>query len=169
MDRDDLELTLMDNRAWRADPGSLLITAVNSRGDEGGWVDMPGEGIHIAEILEDIDADLTGGVEVFPMGVKVYQSALQERITITGTGFKDGIDFTFEPALKAGIDYEMEVESKNQISLRLKRYSLPPFTLSYSLLPYLTLSHHLLLSLRPLLVARSGDPRPAFSSPNPSS
>jgi len=120
IERDELELTLMDGRAWRADPGSLLVTAVNSRGDEGGWVDMPGEGVHIAEIIEDIDADVTGGVEVFPMGVKVYQSALQEKITVTGTGFKEDMEFSFDPPLKLGIDYDMDVESKNQISLRLK-------------------------------------------------
>lgn len=34
------------------------------------------------------------------MGVKVYQSALQEEIAITGSGFKAGISFNFEPDLK---------------------------------------------------------------------
>jgi hypothetical protein len=42
----------------------------------------------------------TGGVEVYQMGVKVYQSALQEEIAITGSGFKAGISFNFEPDLK---------------------------------------------------------------------
>lgn len=120
IDRDELEITLLDGRAWRADSGPLLITAINSRGDEHGWVTLPGSGVHVAEIVEDIDAQTTGGIEVFPMGVKVYQSALQETIAITGTGFKDEMEFTFDPALKVGTDYEIEVESKNKINLSLK-------------------------------------------------
>jgi hypothetical protein len=44
---------------------------------------MPGEGVHVAEVLEDMVAQTTGRVEVFPMGVKLYQSATQEQILIT--------------------------------------------------------------------------------------
>lgn len=35
-----------------------------------------------------------------PMRVKVYQSALQEKISIIGNGFKEGMTFNFEPDLK---------------------------------------------------------------------
>lgn len=41
-----------------------------------------------------------GGIEVHPMGIKVYQSALQEKISINGNGFKEGMTFNFEPDLK---------------------------------------------------------------------
>lgn len=41
-----------------------------------------------------------GGVEVHPMVVKVYQSALQDKISINGNGFKEGMSFNFEPDLK---------------------------------------------------------------------
>jgi hypothetical protein len=34
------------------------------------------------------------------MGIKVYQSALQEKISINGNGFKEGMSFNFEPDLK---------------------------------------------------------------------
>jgi hypothetical protein len=74
----------------------------------------------VAEIQEDIDAVTTGGVEVFPMGVKVYQSLLNQKIQVTGTGFKEGMSFTFEPDMKVGVDYDMEVASKNMVNLRLK-------------------------------------------------
>jgi len=119
-DRTELVLTLLDGRSWRSDAGPLQITAVNSRGDEAGWVTMPGDGVHIAEIQEDIDSDVTGGVEVFPMGVKVYQSLLRKDIEIVGTGFTDDIEFTFEPSIKKGIDYELVPESKNKILLKLR-------------------------------------------------
>jgi hypothetical protein len=118
-DRTDMELTLLDGKAWRPSAGPLMVTAINTRGDDAGWVKLPGEGVHVAEVVDDLDADSTGGVEVFPMGVKVYQSVLQEKITITGTGFKDGLTFTFDPDLKEGKDYEMEVSSKNKVVLKL--------------------------------------------------
>jgi len=120
LDRTEMEITLLDQRFWRADAGPLLLSAINTRGDEAGWVDLPGDGVHVAEVVEDIDSDVTGGVEIFPMGVKVYQSVLQETITITGSGFKDGISFVFEPEIKNGIDYDLEVSSKNKIQLKLR-------------------------------------------------
>jgi hypothetical protein len=119
-ERGDLEVTLVDGKAWRADAGPLIVTAINTRGDDAGWIKLPGNGVHVAEVLEDIDARETGGVEVFPMGEKVYQSALQEQIQITGTGFKEGMSFTFDPSLRAGTDYDLDVKSKNRVILRLR-------------------------------------------------
>ena len=120
IDRTEMEVTLLDGRRWRTDDGPLTITAINTRGDEAGWVSIGGEnGVHVAEIVDDIDADVTGGIEVFPMGVKVYQNVLQEQITITGSGFKAGMSFVFEPDLKENIDFSFEVQSKNKIVMRL--------------------------------------------------
>lgn len=118
--RNDLEITLLDGRAWGTEAGPLLVTAINTRGDEAGWIKLPGDGVHIAEVLEDIDAKTTGGVEIIPMGVKVYQSALQQEIQVTGTGFKQGMSFVFDPKLREGTDYELDVQSKNKAVLRLK-------------------------------------------------
>ena len=61
---------------------------------------MPGKGVHVAEVMEDVDLKLTGGVEVFPMGVKVYQSANKMPVPITGSGFTATMQFTFEPNFK---------------------------------------------------------------------
>jgi hypothetical protein len=120
IDRTEMEVTLLDGRRWRNDDGPLTITAINTRGDEAGWVSIGGEnGVHVAEIVDDIDADVTGGIEVFPMGVKVYQNVLQEQITVTGSGFKAGMSFVFEPDLKENIDFSFEVQSKNKIVMRL--------------------------------------------------
>jgi len=118
--RVDLEVTLLDGRAWADKPGDLKVTQINTRGDDAGWVVLPGDGVHVAEVLEDMDAQTTGGVEVFPMGVKVYQSAKQEQILITGTGFKDGMTFKFDPDLKRGTDYDLDIQSKNKAVLKLK-------------------------------------------------
>mmetsp|Transcript_16378 Transcript_16378/g.15700 ORF Transcript_16378/g.15700 Transcript_16378/m.15700 type:complete len:936 (-) Transcript_16378:423-3230(-) len=120
IDRTELVVTLLNGRNWRADDGPLQISGINTRGDEAGWVTVGGAGgVHVAEIVDDIDADVTGGVEVYQMGVKVYQSALQEEIAITGSGFKAGISFNFEPDLKDGTDFNMEIISKNKITLKL--------------------------------------------------
>lgn len=121
LSRTELEVTLLDGRAWSTGPGALLVTAINTRGDDAGWVTLPGQGVHVAEIDEDLDAVKSGGVEVFPMGVKVYQSAKQQSIVVTGTGFAEGIKFEFEPAIQQGVDYEMVVNNKNKITLSLKQ------------------------------------------------
>lgn len=120
IDRTDCEITLRDGRAWAPTSGPLLLTAINTRGDEAGWINLPGGGIHIAEVIEDVDAAVTGGVEIYPMGVKVYQSALQEEIVIAGNGFKQGMSITFEPDVKEGVDYDFEVSSRNKIVLHLR-------------------------------------------------
>jgi len=121
VDRTDLEITLLDGRAWRSVKGPLQVTAINTRGDEGGWVElMGGDGVHVAEVVEDIDAEDTGGIEVYPMGSKVYQSLLQESITITGSGFKAGMSFVFDPKLEDGTDYSMEVINDHKVVLRPK-------------------------------------------------
>ena len=122
IDRTNLEITLVDGRKWRKDSGPLIVKAINTRGDDGGWVNLDEpNGVHVAEVVEDIDAEDTGGVEVFPMGVKVYQSAKQSSITVTGSGFKRGVSLIFEPNLKEGIDYDFDIESKNKINLTLKK------------------------------------------------
>jgi len=120
IDRTELEMTLLDGHSWRPDNGPLIVTAVNTRGDEAGWIALGGDGVHVAEVVEDIDSVVTGGVEVFPMGIKVYQSALQETITVTGSGFKDGVSIQFEPDIKDGVDFDLEVASKNKITMRLR-------------------------------------------------
>lgn len=120
VDRTELELTLLDGRAWRADAGPLQVTAINTRGDEAGWVDLPGEGVHVAEVMQDIDAQTNGGVEIFPMGVKVYQSAKQEEIVVTGMGFQKGMTLSLDPAMQESVDYDLEVVTKNKVVLRLK-------------------------------------------------
>jgi len=119
LDRDEIEVTLLPGREWGPAPGSLLVTHINTRGDEAGWVDLPGDGVHVAEIVDDVDKEVTGGIEVFQMGVKVYQSALQQKIEITGSGFKEGMSFTFDPELRENVDYQLTVSSKNRATLRL--------------------------------------------------
>lgn len=120
--RTDMEITLLDGKAWRDDAGPLKIVGINTRGDERGWVAMDGEGVHVADIVDDMDAASTGGIEVFPMGSKVYQSQLQEEITITGTGFKSGMKFVFEPELEEGREFDLEIANTgNSATLTLKR------------------------------------------------
>eukprot|EP01040_Poterioochromonas_malhamensis_P011022 gene11022-12014_t len=123
VDRTDLEVTLLDGKAWAPPmgyPTSLSVVAINTRGDDAGWVKFDGEGVHVAQVVKDVGSEETGGVEVFPMAVKVYQSALQQKIDIIGKGFGKGVSFTFDPVLKAGHDYEVDSTSDNKVTLRLK-------------------------------------------------
>ena len=119
IDREDMEVTLLDDRAWRETPGPLLIVAVNTMGEEGGWMNTPGDGVHVADIVADIDAAKTGGIEIFPQGQKVYQSVLQRDVTIFGQGFKTGIKLHLDPPLLENVDYTLEIESSNKMSLNL--------------------------------------------------
>lgn len=117
--RTEMELTLIDGRAWRPDAGSLLVTHINTRGDEAGWVTLPGQGVHIADVKDDVEAAATGGVQIFPLGVKVYQSAKQQSILMTGTGFKEDLAFTFDPPMEVNKDYKIEIVDPNQMRLKL--------------------------------------------------
>jgi hypothetical protein len=120
IDRTDMEINLKDGREWSSSSGDLLVTHINTRGDEGGWVKLPGSGVHVAQIVDDISEESTGGVEVYPVTQKVYQSVLQSKIDITGSGFEDGVSFNFSPELKLNVDYTMTVASKNKVQLFLK-------------------------------------------------
>mmetsp|Transcript_26878 Transcript_26878/g.53813 ORF Transcript_26878/g.53813 Transcript_26878/m.53813 type:complete len:959 (-) Transcript_26878:135-3011(-) len=115
----EMELTLVDGMAWRSDAGPLMVTHINTRGDTGGWEALPGNGVHIAEVVDDVAAEETGGVEIFPMGTKVYQSAKQETITVTGSGFKEDMSLILDPPLVAGTDYTLRVMSEHQLVLKL--------------------------------------------------
>lgn len=119
VDRDDMEITLKDQRSW-GPLGPVVVQAINTRSDDKGWVTFPGQGVHVAEIVEDIDPAKTAGVEIYPMGVKLYQSILQRTLDITGEGFVDGMDIAFEPPLKSGVDYDMRVLSPNKAVMTLR-------------------------------------------------
>ena len=61
--RTELEVTLLDNRAWRSDVGGLQVTHINTRGDEDGWVTVGGAGgQHVAQVIDNIEADATGNM-----------------------------------------------------------------------------------------------------------
>lgn len=115
--RTDMEITLLDGRAWSPSTGNLKVKSIDTGA---GVVKMSGDGVIVAEVIEDIGADSTGGIEVFPVGEKVYASALKQDVVMTGKGFKDGISFTFDPPLVKDADYTMIVDSKNKIVLRLQ-------------------------------------------------
>eukprot|EP00608_Synchroma_pusillum_P009885 CAMPEP_0198428070 /NCGR_PEP_ID=MMETSP1452-20131203/6326_1 /TAXON_ID=1181717 /ORGANISM="Synchroma pusillum, Strain CCMP3072" /LENGTH=894 /DNA_ID=CAMNT_0044148453 /DNA_START=16 /DNA_END=2700 /DNA_ORIENTATION=+ len=103
----ELEVELRDGRAWRPDSGPLRVMAVTTIGALGR---IPlGTGVHVADIVDDVESDETGGISVTPTQQKVYQSALHETITIQGRGFKTGMKLTLDPPITAGTDYDMEV------------------------------------------------------------
>ena len=63
IDREELEVTLLDRRSWREDDGPLMITAINTRGDDAGWVVVGGaNGVHVAGVVNDVDAEVSGNV-----------------------------------------------------------------------------------------------------------
>ena len=117
VDRTELIIHLKDGREWADGPAELLVTAINTRGDEGGWIVT--NDVHVAQIVEDISEEHTGGVEVYPVTQKVYQSANQKTISISGSGFQDGMSFVFSPPLKLNTDYTMDILGKNRVDLHL--------------------------------------------------
>ncbi|CAM9618351.1 unnamed protein product, partial [Ectocarpus fasciculatus] len=118
--RTEAELTLLDKKAWSSEAGPLIVTRVNTKGTKDGWITLPGSGVHVADVQEDVASEVTGGVEIYPMGVKVYQSALMQPIVVAGTGFVEEMGFVFEPPLEVDRDYYFNYESKNKITLTLR-------------------------------------------------
>jgi len=120
IDRDDLEITLKDGRAWRRDPGPLKVIAINTRGVEDGWINIAdGDGVHVADVVADVESSQTGGVEIYPRSTRVYQSALQKEIEVTGSGFKNNMKLILDPPLIENVDYTIEVSSGNRLVLSL--------------------------------------------------
>jgi hypothetical protein len=112
--RTEILLTLLDSRAWHTSSGPLYIRGINTRGDVDGLITLS-PSVQVARVVDDIGGSSTG-VEIFPMGGKVYQSALSQQIQIVGTGFKTGMTLAFEPSLIYRVDFNMVVMSKNQVS-----------------------------------------------------
>eukprot|EP01006_Ploeotia_vitrea_P031669 TRINITY_DN63986_c0_g1_i1.p1 TRINITY_DN63986_c0_g1~~TRINITY_DN63986_c0_g1_i1.p1 ORF type:complete len:941 (+),score=55.61 TRINITY_DN63986_c0_g1_i1:73-2895(+) len=121
MDRTEMIVTLKDGRKWSDEKGPLLLTKINTRGDMDGWVDLPGDGVHVAEIIDDLEAEQTGGISINPSSNRIYQSMLQDSFTITGSGFVSKMSLTFDPPIKESIDYDMDIISSTEIRLRLRR------------------------------------------------
>ena len=119
-DRGNMEITLRDGKRW-GDVGPLLVQAINTRGDPDGWVVFPGNGVAVAEIVADKDATKSGGVVIYPLGTRVYQSVLQRVIQLSGDGFKAGMAITFDPPLTVGVDYDLSVLSSSSATLTLRQ------------------------------------------------
>ena len=119
-DRDNMEITLKDGKKW-GDVGPLMVQAINTRGDPNGWVVFPGNGVAVAQIVADEDATKSGGVVIYPLGTRVYQSVLQRVIQLNGEGFKAGMEITFDPPLAAGDDYDLSVLSATTATLTLRQ------------------------------------------------
>ncbi len=120
INRDDLEITLKDGKEWRSTPGPLKVLAINTRGVEDGWVNIAdGDGVHVADIVSDVDSAFTGGVEVYPRSTRIYQSALQRELEISGSGFKQNMKLHLEPALMENIDYTMDIQGSNKVVVTL--------------------------------------------------
>lgn len=119
--RTDLEVTLVDGKAWRTEPGLLYVIAINTRGDDQGWIKFEGEGVCVAEIIDNVESTRSNPVQIFSFDNKIYQSTFSPNIIIIGKGFKEGIAFTFDPPIQQGIEYDLDWQATNKIILRLRR------------------------------------------------
>lgn len=118
--RTELIVTLMDGREWGNSGAELKVTRINTRGDSAGWVTLSGDGVHVAQIVDDVDSDETGGVEIYPMGQRVYASKLSETIEVSGSGFTNSMGLVFEPTLMKGVDYDLTFVNRNRVQLTLR-------------------------------------------------
>jgi hypothetical protein len=111
-----LVLTLMEGKAWRTDTGPLIVTEINSRGDEAGWISTGIQGFQVAEIIDDLEP-----LQIIPSDVRLYQSELRETLTITGSGFKQCMSVILDPDIKEFVDYDVDVISSHHLSLNLRK------------------------------------------------
>lgn len=79
INRFDLQVVLLEGRAWRSDAGPLMVTHVNTRGDDAGWVVLPGDGVRVANVEEDF---ILGAKVMNLFGSKVFRSAHSPNIKI---------------------------------------------------------------------------------------
>lgn len=68
VNRTDLKVTLLEGKAWASPLQeciiSLFVTAINTRGDDAGWVKFDDEGVHVALVVRDVGIEESSGSEV---------------------------------------------------------------------------------------------------------
>eukprot|EP01040_Poterioochromonas_malhamensis_P015713 gene15713-17642_t len=73
VNRTDLKVTLLNGKAW-APPlkgqTSLFVVEINTRGDDAGWVNFDGEGVHVALVVRDVGIEESSGSEVVKKDVQ---------------------------------------------------------------------------------------------------
>lgn len=122
--REEIEVTLEDNKMWAPQAGALKLVAMASFGSvkagNKGRVEMPNGGVVVATIVEDdTAATLENGVSITPTQQRVYESMLHETVSIRGAGFKSGMSLELDPPLKENTDYKLTVVSAAEVSLEL--------------------------------------------------
>jgi hypothetical protein len=54
LNRTEIVITLQNGRQWSQVVGPLLVTDINTRGDETGWIKLRGDGVLVANIQDDV-------------------------------------------------------------------------------------------------------------------
>lgn len=71
VDHTEVKITLAEGSAWRADKGPLHVMAINTRGDEAGWINYGMNAIQVAAVVDDlVHAVIDTGLVVTARSVK---------------------------------------------------------------------------------------------------
>lgn len=139
VDGDGVNVILNYDRAWRTEPGPLLLKSVDLISDTGvsRKYPMPDQGILVAEIIQDagtypFDTEMKYHYSRFRLihfpddvislessDVLLYETAGPHDLTITGTGFQPGMTLDLDPPLELNEDYTLTVTSSTVAVLKL--------------------------------------------------
>lgn len=121
VDSEVIEVTLLEGRAWRASAGTLFLSSLNTRGDSRGWITFEGNGIIVAEIVEDDDS--LRRIELLYTTQYIYDTS--PKLSIRGRGFDVAVDEIFlqlgveDQVLVQNVDYFVATVLEESIILQL--------------------------------------------------
>eukprot|EP01040_Poterioochromonas_malhamensis_P014692 gene14692-16310_t len=131
VEENTLKLHLLPNRVWRKDPGPIKIIAINTRGDDYGWISYDSIGgiqVGVVEytcnnnpqkIIVDEGRD----------SYYIYEGMLDQSIVLHGKRLNETSKLHFTPSLQLDEDYYIHKKEYHQLILKLKpgkKWSLPP-------------------------------------------
>eukprot|EP01040_Poterioochromonas_malhamensis_P013635 gene13635-15022_t len=115
-----IKLTLRPNRVFRKDAGPLIVTAINTKGDDKGWISLGENGIQIG-IVEYTCFNNPNRVFIqYNPENYIYQTRLDQPLIVHGERLDQIANIEFYPALTLNQDYYIQAMNSTRLVLKLK-------------------------------------------------
>lgn len=134
-DRGKVVVSLKTGKAWASGDyvGPLRVTHVKTKGtavNDNDWVTVGDgdKGVTVAEIINDVTAEDTGGFTLIPNTQKVYASVRGDKLDVFGTGFVTDMRLEFfssdfedanAETIRQDVDFKLTFVSENKLVLSL--------------------------------------------------
>lgn len=116
--RTKMLLSLFEGKSWASNEGPLKVVSINTGAGTFNFKNGP---VTVAKVKSDAE-DHPSGVNVLRSTQMLYQTAAIRKLVITGSGFTDDTDLTFNPVIEKDIDYTQQFVDDTKLVLSLKKH-----------------------------------------------